>query len=269
MKAGMTPIIPIKQIVISFAGHDFLAVQLLGGGIAVVFRHFCEALNLDLRGQVKRIQANPTLSKNFLLVRITTPGGPQVVYALAISVLSLWLGGFQLTRLSEEKRRLIIQLQEDAEAAFSRPFTTSETMKPPKSEPLPPQEQGEPSLSGHDLLRLALNRLEQEDQQQEARLVERIEEGQQQSGARFARIERRLQKLQEEVLALRPAQNDHPPAAGAVLSEEQEEVLHMLLYCAKLITGEPQEQLQRELLAVAGVAEVSQIRQADWFAMTV
>src|SRR5262245_38912670 len=121
MEPQMTPIIPIAQVLISFAGHDFLAVKLPGGKIAVVFSHFCEVLTLDRWGQVKRIQANPTLAKNFLLVRIHTPGGPQDVNALVVSVLSLWLGGFDLARLSEEKRRLIILLQEYAEEAFSPP----------------------------------------------------------------------------------------------------------------------------------------------------
>jgi hypothetical protein len=122
MEAQMTPIIPIKQVLISFAGHEFLAVQLPDGRIAVVLRHFCEALDLDLWGQLKRIQANPTLSKNLLLVRIKTPGGPQVVHALVVSALSLGLGGFRLGRHSEEKQALIKLLQTDAADAFNGHF---------------------------------------------------------------------------------------------------------------------------------------------------
>src|SRR5690348_9575990 len=110
MEPQMTPIIPIMQVLISFAGHTFLAVQLPDGRIAVVFYHFCEALNVSRTSQLRRIQANPTLAKNFLLVRIQTPGGPQDVNVLVVSVLTLWLGGFDLTRLSEEKRRLIVLL---------------------------------------------------------------------------------------------------------------------------------------------------------------
>ncbi len=169
----MTPVIPIAQVLISFAGHDFLAVKVPGGKIAVVFNHFCEALDLDRWGQVKRIQANPMLAKNFLSVRIQTPGGPQDVNALVVSVLSLWLGGFDLTRLSEEKRELIIALMEDAEEAFSRPFvvTPIEPPQQPKASPPPLPAQDQASLSVYDMHRALISRMEQEDQQLKMRLI--------------------------------------------------------------------------------------------------
>ena len=67
MEPEMVPIIALQQILISFASHDFLAVRLPDGRIAIVFRHLCEALNLSRPPQIERIKANPTLSKNFLL----------------------------------------------------------------------------------------------------------------------------------------------------------------------------------------------------------
>jgi hypothetical protein len=117
----MTPIIAVDQVVIHFAGHDFLVVRLPDGRIAVVLRHLCEALELDRWSQIKRIQSQSALAKHLLLVRIKTPGGSQVVNALVTSVLSLWLGGFRLGRLSKEKRALIELLQSDA-ASFPDTF---------------------------------------------------------------------------------------------------------------------------------------------------
>jgi hypothetical protein len=173
MEPQMTPIIPIAQVLISFAGYQFLAVRLPDGRIAIVFRHLCESLNLSRPPQVERIKANPTLAKNFLLVRIQTPGGPQDVNALVVSALSLWLGGFDLTRLSEEKCRLIILLQEDAEEAFSRPFvvTPLEPPQQPKAPPPPPLQFNQVPLSVYDLHRALVSRMEQEAQELLARLT--------------------------------------------------------------------------------------------------
>jgi hypothetical protein len=241
MEPKMTPIIPIKQVLILFAGYEFLAVQLLDGRIAVVFNHFCEALHVSRTSQLRRIQANPTLAKNFLLVRIQTPGGPQDVNTLVISVLTLWLGGFDLTRLSEEKRHLIIHLQEDAEAAFSRPFQVSETTKKHSAQ-LPRSEQATSPVPA--LLRALADHIEQEQRV----LVDekaRMERQRHDELAWRAEIERRLRELQAEVMALRTARENSPPAADAALSGEHEEVLHVLLYCAERMTGQPQEQLER------------------------
>jgi hypothetical protein len=194
----------VDQVLISLGGYTFLVVRLPDGSIAVILRHLCEALHLSRLAQTRRIERHPFLAKHLLLVRIQTPGGPQDVNALLVSVLSLWLGGFDLTRLSEEKRELIMLLQEDAEEAFSRPFvvTPLEPPQPPKAPPpLPQQERA--ALSVYDLLRaaarnivaavntieVAANRMEQDNQEVRQRLSS-VEQEQGRAGQQVENIER-------------------------------------------------------------------------------
>lgn len=199
MNPQMTPIIPIAQVLISFAGYDFLAVQLPGGKIAVVFNHFCEALGVSRTSQLRRILANPTLAKNFVLVRIQTPGGPQDVNALVVSVLSLWLGGFDLPRLSAEKRRLIVMLQEDAEEAFTRPFvvTPIEPPQQPKAPP-PPPAQDMSSLSLPELMHAVGTHMEQRFLKLESQVVQQIEQSHRELEAWMVSIDR--QRMEDVAL---------------------------------------------------------------------
>ncbi len=240
MEPQMTPIIPIAQVLIFFAGHNFWAVQLSDGRIAVVFRHFCEALDLDRWSQTRRIQLHPVLARHLVLVRIQTPGGPQDVNALVVSALSLWLGGFDLTRLSEEKRELIIALMEDAEEAFSRPFvvTPLESSQQPKVPPSPMPAQDEMSMSAYDLFRAAITRIEQEHLQREARLVQRIEQGQQQLEARIDSMEQ-----ENQMLAARQTRIDRQQAEDvAWMAEIRHEMdIHTQQIQAVLLWGEQLE----------------------------
>ncbi len=229
MEPKMTPLIPVKQVFIAFAGYEFLAVQLPDGRIAVVFRHLCEALNLNFVGQLQRIQRNPMLSQHLLLVLIQTPGGPQVVNALSVLALSLWLGGFHITRLSEKKRALIIQLQDDAVAAFSRPFQFSETKEqphaaPPKQEPTAQPPQAAPATASvPELLRalagvaLALaERVEQEGA--------KPEQGNQQLEDRVASLEQDNQRLEGQLAS----QDRQHQKDVAWLDRQYHEVLPLL-----------------------------------------
>jgi hypothetical protein len=282
MEAQMTPIIPIKQVLVSFAGQEFLAVQLPDGRIAVVLRHFCEALHLNFWGQIERIQANPTLARNFLLVQIKTPGGPQVVYALAVSVLSLWLGGFRLGRLSEEKRQLIIQLQEDAEAAFSRPFQVSETPEPPKHsappkpEPALPQSAPAPSSVPELLRKLAgtatalagtamelAGRVEQDGVSLEQRLG--LMERQQMADAAWkAEMHHQMQLQHEQTEVLWSVVLGSASAPDEALSADQQHTLQLLLRYHQQATGRPIQATEREVLRLVGAAEPRNLRQGDW-----
>jgi hypothetical protein len=264
----MTPLIPIKQVVVSFAGHEFLAVQLPGGQIAVVFRHFCEALDLNFVGQMQRIQANPTLSQNFLLVRITTPGGPQVVYVLTISVLSLWLGGFRLGRLSEEKRRIIIQLQEHAEAAFARPFQVSETVEPPKEEPKAPLPPASSSVA--ELLRTLAGtamelagRVEQDGVSLEQRLG-LVERQQMADAAWKAEMHHQMQLQHEQIEVLWSVVLGRASAPEDALSADQQHTLQLLLHYHQQAKGQPTRAAEREVLGLVGAAGLHQLRQEDW-----
>lgn len=268
MKPEMAPIIPEQQVLISFAGHNFLAVRLSGGRIGVVFRHFCEALDLNLRGQTQRIQENPTLSKNFLPVVIKTPGGPQVVNVLLTTVLSLWLGGFRLGRLSEEKRRLIIMLQEEAEAAFSRPFmaTPIEPPQQPKAPQPPPAPVSAPdvaSLSVYDLFHLLVDRMEQKDLEMQGELA-RIDRQQAEDVAKLVEMQRELQLQREQVAVLWSVLLGRASVGAGALSADHQQTLRLLMDLYHRMSGQPLEAIRRELLLLVGAVDLGHLQETDW-----
>ncbi len=268
MEPEMVPLIAVQQILISFAGHDFLAVCLPDGRIAVVFRHLCEALHLSRPPQIERIKANPTLSKNFLPVVIQTPGGPQVVNALVVNVLSLWLGGFQLTRLSEEKRRLIIRLQEDAEDAFSRPFVVTpieppQQLRSPQPPPSPLPAQDEPPLSVYDMLHEVIDRLKQNDLKTQAQLA-RMERQQNEDAARQAETQHELQLMREEIAVLWSVLLSREAVGEGALSADHHQSLELLMDLDHRTTGQPLAAIRRELLKVVGAAGLGHLQETDW-----
>ncbi len=296
MQPEMTPIIPLEQIAITFAGYTFLVVRLPDGRISVVFNHLCQALALSRRAQTRRIERHPLLAKHFLLARIKTNGGPQVVNVLVVLVMPLWLGGFDLTRLSEEKRGLIIALMEDAEEAFSRPFEDNSQARPQQQtkatlspSPLPPQD--EAALTAPELLRSAASRIEQKDQRIETRLAG-VEQDNQKLEARLTSVEQENQRL-EAMLVTRDRQQMEEAAWRAemqhqmqlqqgeievlwsvvlssaaagedALSAERQQALQLLLRYHQRVTGQPLATIRRELLGVVGAASLDHLRESDW-----
>lgn len=276
MDAQMTPIIPIKQVLVSFAGHEFLAVQLPDGRIAVVLRHFCEALHLNFWGQIERIQVNQALSKNLLLVRIKTPGGPQVVHALVVSALSLWLGGFRLGRHSEEKQALIRLLQTDAADAFTSHFYKVDPQAQPQPQakapqpPQPPLPSSAPAVSVFDALRAiggqiveVANRMEQEYQEMAAwrNSMERQHEAE---VAWMTDAKHQMQLQREEMEIFWSIVLGKASAAEGPLSADHHQTLEFFLHYHQRVTGQPRAAIERELLKAIGVVDLSHLQESDW-----
>lgn len=263
MQSEMTPLIPEQQVLISFAGHNFVAVRLPGGKIAVVFNHFCEALDLDRWGQTKRIQANSTLSKNFLLVRIQTPGGPQVVNALVITALSLWLGGFRLGRFSEEKRALLKLLQTDAPDAFNSHFYKMDTQvrqqqqteAPSHIQQSAPQQIATP-LSVPEMFRALADRIEQDE-------LKRARQ-QDEDAARQAETQHEVQLMREEIAVLWSVLLSRESAGEGALSADHHQSLELLMDLDHRTTGQPLAAIRRELLKVVGAAGLGHLQESDW-----
>ncbi len=285
MDTKETPIIPVRQVLIPLAGYQFLVVRLPGGDIAIVLSYLCKALGVDRWGQVQRIQEHPLLAEYLVTVQIKTTKGERSVNALVVWALSGWLSGFQLTRLSEEQRTLILALQREAFNTFVRPFFPETQRQPqpsalpkeepphsappkqePQAAPLPQAEQAASSVPA--LLRALAGHIEQEQRAQADEKARRDRQYHEVLAWR-AEMEHRWRELQAEVMALRTARKDSPPAADAPLSDEHEETLRVLLYCAGSIVGQPMEQVEREMLAAAGVKKLGEIREADWFEMVV
>lgn len=218
------------------------------------------------------------LSQHFPLVLIQTPGGPQVVNALSVSVLSLWLGGFHITRLSEKKRALIMQLQQDAEAAFTSPFDTSNAQPRPQPKPSAPPKPGPestspPPLSGPevvplsiaDLLRELLRHVEQKERNQDA-LVARLDQKYHDLLAQLAEMQRRLLLTEEQVAALWAVvtASSRAGAPSDLLTADHQRTLGVLLELVCRQMGRSLEALKRELLAAMGAERMEQLREGQW-----
>jgi hypothetical protein len=263
MQPEMSPLIPVDQAVIHFAGHDFLIVRFSDGRVAVVFSHLCEALDLDRWGQTKRIQASSTLSKNFLLVRIKTPGGPQVVNALVTSVLSLWLGGFRMGRLSEEKRALIRLLQTDAADAFNSHFYTVDTQArqqqqaeaPSHVQQSVPQQIATP-LSVPEMVRALADRIEQDELKKARQHAEDV--------AKQAEMQHQLQLQQGEIAVLWSVLLSRASAGEGALSADHHQTLELLMDQDHRVTGQPLAAIRRELLKMVGAAGLDHLQETDW-----
>ncbi len=284
MQPEMTPISVVDQVVIRFAGHDFLVVRVPDGRVAVVLRHLCEALDLDRHAQTRRIQSHSALAKHLLLVRIKTPGGPQVVNALVTSALALWLGGFRLGRYPEEKQALIRRLQRDAADAFDGHFHKIDTAAPPQQQakaaqslqlPLPAQDQAQ--LSVYDMYHALISRMEQENQQLKARLTS-VEQENQQLKARQNNIERQhdaevawMTEAKRQMLLQREEMEifwsivlGKASGAAGPLSADHHQTLELWMDLHHRATGQPLASIKRELLKAVGVVDLSHLQESDW-----
>ncbi len=270
MQPEMTPIIPVDQVVIHFAGHEFLIVRLPDGRIAVVLRHLCEALELDRWAQTRRIQSQSALAKHLLLVRIKTPGGPQEVHALVTSVLSLWLGGFRLGRLSEEKRALIELLQADAADAFQSHFYQLDAQAHPQQQakvsqsPQPPLPTPDVSpVSVFDMLRAVINRVEQDHREMEAWKAQ-VGRQRNEEAAWKAEMQHQMGLQREATEVLWSVVLGNASAPEEALNSEQQQAIQLLLHHQHKVTGQPRAALEHELLMLVGVAEFRHLQQQDW-----
>jgi hypothetical protein len=269
MNPQMTPILPLEQATFSFAGYEFLIVRLPNGSVAVIFRHLCEALDLDRRSQTRRIQANSVLAKHLVLVRIETPGGPQVVNALMVSVLSLWLGGFRLGRLSEEKQALIKLLQTDAADAFNSHFYKAASQPaPPKPGPAtpslpPPPASQTPLPSLPEMFQALGTHVGQEIQRLEAQLAS-LGRQHQTDVAFLAEAHHHMQLQDERIEVLWSVLLGSAAASEDALSADQQHTLELLLHYHQRATGQPRAVTEREVLKLVGAAELRNLEQRDW-----
>jgi hypothetical protein len=116
-------LVPIEQDTISFYGHNLVAVRLEDGRIAAVMRWLCESLQLDIDGQLQRIQRKTALRDGLVRVRVETAGGPQEMPAIILKVLPGYLFGIDENRVKAEAREDIILFQRECVEALADHFT--------------------------------------------------------------------------------------------------------------------------------------------------
>lgn len=130
-------IVALQQAEISIAGLMLMAVLLPGGQTGLVFSLLCDALGLNYHKQVHLLRSHPELASALVLVRIETPGGPQMVNVLVSWGIPLWLNGIRSGRRSPEQRKRLFIMRREANAALARMFFQPPAAAEPAPSPIP------------------------------------------------------------------------------------------------------------------------------------
>ena len=94
----------LEQRVIPFMGDDLAAALTPNGGIYFNFTAMCNALGLNVRGQLQRVQRTKELAQGLRLIPLQTRGGRQAVNCLRVDKIGLWLAGIETVRVKSRFR---------------------------------------------------------------------------------------------------------------------------------------------------------------------
>jgi len=113
--------VTIEQKIVEFYDDELVAIRADDDRIYVSVRHLCDALGLDRRGQVRRIQRSEILEEGYKGGAIMSPpsatgrgGGRQKANLLRVDLVPLWLSGVDTKRVKDEIRPKLIQYQREA-----------------------------------------------------------------------------------------------------------------------------------------------------------
>ena len=96
----------VEQKIVEFYDDELLAVRTKDGQIYVAIRQMCNALGIDYRSQLRRIQSDEDLLAGGYqrVVIMTTHRGRQRAGALRVDLVPVWLAGLDTARVREEVR---------------------------------------------------------------------------------------------------------------------------------------------------------------------
>ncbi len=103
-EGGAAALVPLAQRQVQIEGEQVLAVWTGQQDIYVPLRPLCEALGVQLNGQLARIRRDEVLAEGLRRIRVETDGGPQLMQALHLEGVPLWLAGVEPSRVREEVR---------------------------------------------------------------------------------------------------------------------------------------------------------------------
>lgn len=108
-------LVVLDQRGVDFYGDELTAVRASDGQIYVSVRHLCNALGLNQRPQVLRIQRNAILENGYEgEIKLITPGGPQKLGMLRVDLVPLWLAGVSVNAVNEDARPKLERFQREA-----------------------------------------------------------------------------------------------------------------------------------------------------------
>jgi hypothetical protein len=114
-----------------------------------------------------------------------------------------------------------------------------------------------------DMLRAVINRVEQDHREMEAWKAQ-IDRQRNEEAAWKAEMHHQMQLQREATEVLWSVVLGSASAPEGALSTDQQQALQLLLHHQHKVTGQPRAALERELLALVGVAEFRHPQQADW-----
>jgi hypothetical protein len=123
-------LVPVEQVEIPFYGHTLVAVRLEDGQIAAVLRWLCDGLQLDMSGQLQRIQRKTALAEGLLTVQVRTEGGPQTMPALTLDVLPGCLFTIDENRVNKAARPDVIVFQRLCVKVLAEHFAQKQPQQP-------------------------------------------------------------------------------------------------------------------------------------------
>ena len=130
-------ILPLRQMMLTIAGKQLIAILLPDGQAGIVLSMLCEALGLHTNDQAQRLRNHPNLTLALVLVRVETPGGPQAVNVLVSWGIPLWLNGIRSGGRSPEERKRLFIMRREANAALARLFFQPPVAAEPAPYPMP------------------------------------------------------------------------------------------------------------------------------------
>ena len=101
-----------QQQIVPFMGDDLAAAMTRQGAIYVTLLGMCNALGLDVKGQVRRIRRTKVLDSGLRLIPLETKGGVQRLNCLRVDKVALWLAGMQTKQVKPAYREKIEEYQE-------------------------------------------------------------------------------------------------------------------------------------------------------------
>ena len=123
----------IEQRTALLYGDEIIAVRAEDGHVYVSLRQMCESLELDRRGQVRRINNSKVLTQGYKGGDVSSPpsksgrgGGKQTAGLLRVDLVPLWLTGIRTASVKEELREKLDLMQVNAARILWEAFQSGE-----------------------------------------------------------------------------------------------------------------------------------------------
>ena len=163
-----------EQKTVLFYDDELVAVRTQDGDVYVSIRQMCEALDLNLSGQLQRIERTTVLEKGYRAGDIQTGGGRREVRLLRINVVPLWLATISTKSIkSDEARERLERYQTEAAQVLWEAFQTGRLTISSDIEDL--LDSNSPAAQAYKMA-MAMAELARNQLQLEARLANRLNE---------------------------------------------------------------------------------------------